>query len=129
MKKLHSRISLFATLASVLSALFAAAIPLLCVTAGKNVALMVISIVVLGVGVLALPFLWVEFGLLLSLRGITALIENEKIYLLTELAERLHISPRRARRRVRRLLRYGILSGFFFDGTLVHPAYRLGERI
>lgn len=126
MKKLSPLISMIATFVSIYTALFVAAIPVLCISAGKSVALMVISIVILGVGLFVLPWFWCQFALLVSLRGITSLIETENIYSVEELSSRLRISRRAAARRIRRLLRRRILHNYFFDGVLVHPTYRLG---
>ena len=126
MKKLNALISTVTTFVSIYTTVFAAAIPVLCISAGRIVALMVISIVILGVGLFVLPYFWCQFGLLLSLRSITRFIECENVYSVEELARRLRISRRRAARRIRRILRRHILQDYFFDGALVHPTYRIG---
>ena len=126
MKKLTSQISSLTVFLAVYSALFIAAIPVLCVSAGRSIAWMVISIVILGAGLPLLSVFWCRLGLLLPLRRITNLIECENVYSVEELASRLRISRRAAARRIRRILRYRILRDYFFDGALVHPTYRIG---
>ncbi len=126
MKKLTSQISSLTIFLSIYSALFIAAIPVLCVSAGNSIAWMVISIVILGTGLPLLSVFWCRFGLLVSLRRITTLIEQESVYSVEELSSRLRISKRAVARRIRRVLRYHILRDYFFDGALVHPTYRIG---
>lgn len=116
------------TMAAILySVLFIIAIPVLCLTAGKNIAVMVICIIIIATGLPIIPLLWLHFSKLISLRGVTRAIEEEKIYAVDELAAHLHLSRRCVCRRIRRILRRRILREYFFDGILIHPAYRLGE--
>jgi hypothetical protein len=89
---------------------------------------MVVSIVIIALGLPFIPLVWVQFSKLLSLRSITAAIEEDKVYAVDELATRLHISRRCVCRRIRRILRRRILREYFFDGNLIHPTYRLGEK-
>ncbi len=129
MKKLKFRINLLVVLASVYSLIFAAAIPVLCLTAGRDIPWMVVSIVLLGVGVALLPLLWTFFGLFVPLTSTVNAIENEKIYEVEELADSLGISRKRAARRISRVLHYRLLRGYYFDGLRVHPTYRLGKYV
>ncbi len=129
MKKLKFWITFLSVTASVYSLVCALAIPVLCLTAGKNIAWMVVSIVLLGVGVVLLPLLWTWFGLLLSIVSSVDAIEKQKIYELDELADALKISRKRAGRRISRILHYRILRGYYFDGARVHPTYRLGKYV
>ncbi len=122
-KTLKSMLSSVTIAAGLYSLLFIAAIPLLCVSAGRNLVLMIISIVILGVGLPGLPLLWLQFGKLVPLTRITAAIENDKIYEVDAIAARLRISRKKVSRRIRRILRRGILRGYYFDGNLVHPIY------
>jgi DNA-binding Lrp family transcriptional regulator len=62
------------------------------------------------------------------LRRVTAAIEENNVYSVDELAARLHLSRRCVCRRIRRILRRRILREYFFDGNLIHPTYRLGEK-
>ena len=128
MKVLKSMLASIWMAAIIYSILFIAAIPVLCISAGKNILLMVISIVIIAIGLPFIPLVWIQFSKLISLRGITAAIEEEKIYSVDELTKRLHISRRRACRRIRRSLRRRILREYFFDGNIIHPTYRLGEK-
>lgn len=128
MKLLKSMLASVWLTAIVYSALFIVAIPVLCLTAGKNIALMIVSIVVIAVGLPFIPLVWVQFSKLLSLRHITAAIESENVYAVDELAARLHLSRRCVCRRIRRILRRRLLREYFFDGNLIHPTYRLGEK-
>ena len=128
MKVLKSLLASIWLVAIIYSVLFVIAIPVLCLTAGKNIALMVVSIVIIALGLPFIPLIWVQFSKLFSLRSITAAIEEEKIYSVDELAKRLHVSRRCVCRRIRRLLRRRILREYFFDGNLIHPTYRLGEK-
>ena len=128
MKILKSMLASVWLSALIYSILFIIAIPVLCLSAGKNIPMMVISIVIIALGLPFIPLVWIQFSKLLSLRGITAAIEEEKIYAVDELTKRLHMSRRCACRRIRRILRRRILKEYFFDGNLIHPAYRLGEK-
>ncbi|MBO5050737.1 MAG: hypothetical protein J6D31_00920 [Clostridia bacterium] len=128
MKVLKSMLASTWMAAIIYSILFIIAIPVLCISAGKNILLMVLSIVIIAIGLPFIPLVWIQFSKLISLRGITAAIEEEKIYSVDELTKRLHISRRRACRRIRRILRRRILREYFFDGNLIHPTYRLGEK-
>ncbi|MBQ8352035.1 MAG: hypothetical protein IJY20_08365 [Clostridia bacterium] len=128
MKVLKSMLASVWLFAVVYSVLFIIAIPVLCLTAGKNIALMVVSIVIIALGLPSIPLAWIQFSKLISLRRITAAIEEEKIYAVDELASHLHLSRRCVCRRIRRILRRRILREYFFDGNVIHPAYRLGEK-
>lgn len=128
MKVLKSLLATVTMVAFTYSLLFLIAIPVLCLSAGHNLALTVVSIVILALGLPLIPLFWVQFSKLISLRRITAAIEEEKIYAVDELAERLHLSRRCVCRRIRRILRRRILREYFFDGNLIHPTYRLGEK-
>ena len=128
MKILKSMLASVWLAAIIYSALFVIAIPVLCLTAGKNMPIMVLSIVIIAVGLPFIPLVWVQFSKLFSLRHITAMIENDKIYSVDELTKRLHLSRRCVCRRIRRILRRRILREYFFDGNLIHPTYRLGEK-
>jgi hypothetical protein len=128
MKALKSMLASVWLAAMIYSVLFVVAIPVLCLTAGHNIPLMVVSIVIIALGLPFIPLVWVQFSKLLSLRSITAAIEEDKVYAVDELATRLHISRRCVCRRIRRILRRRILREYFFDGNLIHPTYRLGEK-
>lgn len=129
MKKLKFRITLLVVLASVYSLIFALSIPVLCLSAGRDIPWMVVSIVLLGIGVVLLPLLWTFFGLFVPLVSIVNAIENDKIYEVDELADSLGISRKRAARRISRVLHYRLLRGYYFDGLRVHPTYRLGKYV
>ena len=127
MKVLKSLLASVWLTAIIHSVLFIIAIPVLCISAGTNIALMVISIVIIALGLPCIPLAWIHFSKLISLRRVTAAIEVDKIYAVDELAERLHLSRRCVCRRIRRILRRRILREYFFDGNFIHPTYRLGE--
>ena len=127
MKVLKSLLASVWLTAIIHSVLFIIAIPVLCISAGKNVPLMIVSIVIIALGLPCIPLAWIHFSKLLSLRRVTAAIEVDKIYAVDELAERLHLSRRCVCRRIRRILRRRILREYFFDGNFIHPTYRLGE--
>lgn len=127
MKVLRSRIAFAFLSAFVMSVLFVVAIPTLCLSAGHSTALMVISIVLLGVGLPAIPLLWLWYAKLTTLQSITATIEEDMIYEIDVIAARLHLSHRTVDRRIRRILRWRILRGYDYNSRFIHPTYRLGE--
>ncbi len=128
MKALRSLLFTVTLSAVIYSVLFLVAIPVLCLSIyWQQLALFIISIIVIALGLPFIPLAWIQFSKLISLRRITATIEEEKVYAVDELAERLHLSRRCVCRRIRRILRRRILREYFFDGNLIHPNYRLGE--
>ena len=128
MKVLKSMLASTWMAAIIYSILFIIAIPVLCISAGKNILLMVLSIVIIAIGLPFIPLIWIHFSKLISLRRVTAAIEEDNVYAVDELAARLHLSRRCVCRRIRRILRRRILREYFFDGNLIHPTYRLGEK-
>ncbi len=128
MKVLRSMLASVWLAAITYSILFIIAIPVLCLTAGKHIALMIVSIVIIALGLPFIPLIWIQFSKLISLRRVTAAIEEDNVYAVDELAARLHLSRRCVCRRIRRILRRRILREYFFDGNLIHPTYRLGEK-
>lgn len=123
---LRSRLVTVTCFATLFSLLLIAAIPALCLSAGNNLALMIVSIVVLVGSAAAVPLLWIRFAKLISLRGVTAAIERDKVYEADAIALCLSLSRRKVNRRIKRILHWHILRGYFFDGKLIHPTYRLG---
>ena len=132
MSVLKSRLASLTAFLGIFSLLFIAAIPVLCISVtgeSIHIPLMVISIVLLGVGVLLLPFGWIYFGRLLTLRGVAAAIERERMYEVDAICTALSLPRRKVVRRIRRILKIKVLRGYFFDGRFVHPTYRLGADI
>lgn len=131
MSTLKSRLASLSLFLAILCPLFVAAIPLLCFSVAGDtvlVPLMVVSIVILAVGAPLIPLGWVRFGRLVTLRGVTTAIERDHIYEVDAIAACLSIPRRKVVRRIRRILKKKILRGYFFDGRLVHPTYRLGAE-
>ena len=131
MNGLKARLATLTTSLIVYCILFVAAIPVLCISVmgeAINIPLMVISIVVLGAGLALIPLGWIQFARLSSVRRLTAAVEGEHIYEVSALTERLGMSRRRVIRRIKRMLRMKILRNYFFDGSIIHPTYRLGAE-
>ena len=129
MSALRSRLASLSLFLAILCPLFIAAIPVLCISASgesKNIPLMVVSIVLLGIGIVAIPLGWIHFGRLVTLRGVLAAIEQDRIYEVEALTVTLALPRRKVVRRIRRILKMKLLRGYFFDGRFIHPTYRLG---
>ena len=131
MNVLKSRIASLSLFLGILCPLFIAAIPVLCISVSGesiHIPLMVVSIVILGAGLVLIPLGWVQFGRLMTLRNIIPTVERDRIYEVDAIAARLSIPRRKAVRRIRRLMKMKILRDYFFDGNLIHPTYRLGAE-
>lgn len=129
MKKLIPRLTIVCLCAIALSLMFIAAIPGLVISAQKNtVWLMVVCISVLGVGLPAIPLLWVYFAKLYSLQPITATVEDDRIYEINVIVARLHLTRKTVMRRLRRILRWHILREYYMDEKFIRPTYHLGAQ-
>ena len=80
-------------------------------------------------GFLAAPFSWMHFARLCGFARLARLIVGEKISLISELAARLRLSPRRTLWRAKALLNTRFLPGYvLFQQSEVIPKARADER-
>lgn len=100
--------------ALLMSVLFVAGIPGIVLSAGKNVPVMVISIVCVVLGFYVMPLVWIKYGGLCSMHRVLRAIERENLYTVKEISSHLKLGDKRTVELIDKMIFKEYLTGYQF---------------
>lgn len=121
-RKIDSDIAKSFWIACVLSVLFVVGIPLIIVSAVKGITVaLIFGIAFVVIGFYGMPFAWMSFGNLRSLRRVVDAVTEENLTTNAEVASQLQISEKVAKESISKAINKKYITGYLYDGAKLTP--------